>query len=98
MNTLKETFVIVRANSEHVHDYIQEFISFDKKELEAKCSELNEEGNSKWKAHYEKREARKKNPKTWNPITLFTVKDLETAISEHRDTLIDYYSEQDESY
>ncbi len=99
MKNLKEAFVIVKLHYESSYDFIQDgFISFNKEEIDLKCSQLNDESNSKWKANHDKKRAKRKVITEYNPIIIFGVKDLATAIEKHRDGVADYHTERGESY
>jgi len=90
MKTLKETFVIIKPFEGH-SDLFQNYISFDKQEIELKCTELNNEINAKFK------KSSRKNKLPFIPLVIFMVVNLEDAIEQFKNNVADYYSEEDAS-
>jgi hypothetical protein len=91
MKTIKETFVIVKQ-FEGQFDFFQNYISFDKAEIDLKCEELNKKAND----DFEKNS--KKNKLPLIPLVIFMVLNLEEAINKFRDNVKDHYIEHDASY
>jgi hypothetical protein len=90
MKTIKETFVIVNQ-VESYFGYFQNYISFDKEEIDLKCQQLNKEANDNFKKH------RKKTKLPFIPSVFFIVLDLEEALVKFSDDIIEYYREGDAS-
>ncbi len=91
MKTNKDAFVIIKQ-FEGQFDFFQNYISFDKDEIELKCAELNKEAND----NFEKNS--KKNKLPFIPLVIFIVLNLEEAIEKFRDCVADHYIEHDASY
>jgi hypothetical protein len=90
MKTIKEAFVIVNQ-FESYSCYFQNYISFDKEEIDLKCQQLNKEANDNFKKYS------KKTKLPFIPLVLFIVLNLEEAIAKYTKDVIDYYREGDES-
>lgn len=90
MKALKKTYVIVKNFDGH-WGYFQDFVSFNKKELVVKCKKFNKEANDKFKADS------KKNNLPYIPLIIFKVLNLDEALTEFKDSVASYYSEEDES-
>lgn len=89
MKTIKETFVIVKQFKGHF-DFFQNYISFDKSEIDLKCEQLNKDANDRFEKNSKKNEL---------PfIVIFMVLNLEEAIEKFRENVADYYIEHDASY
>ena len=91
MKKIKEAFVIVKQ-FEGQFDFFQNYISFDKAEIDLKCEQLNKEAND----NFEKNS--KKNKLPFIPLVIFMVLNLEEAIDKFRDNVADHYIEHDASY
>jgi hypothetical protein len=81
---LSEVFIIVN-DFESLSSFYTDNVSLDRKSLEVKCSEMNDEFNLTIKNNTSRFEK-------------FKVMTLSEATEKFHDDCIDYYSEQDESY
>lgn len=89
MKTTEEAWVIIKQHGEQF-DFFQNYISFDKNEIEAKCSELNEKTNERFKKHSTLGD-------NFIPLTIYTAVNLKDAIEKFRDCVADHYRVEDES-
>lgn len=97
MQSLNKAFVIVE-NYSGSSGYIQDFISFNKEELEKKCAELNKEKNDGWKIQHERMMKKRKNPNPFVESIAYTVVNLSTAIDNLTSMAYDENRTEDESY
>jgi hypothetical protein len=79
---LEQAYVIIKQY-DSLYDYFQNYISFNKLELEELCNKFNKKLHKKFKR---------------DDINPYKVMDLKSAIDEFRNNVADYYIEQDESY
>lgn len=75
MKTIKETFIIIKQFYGQ-YEFFQNYVSFDKTEIDLKCEKLNKEENDK----FEKNSYKNKLP--YIPITIFKVLNLGEAIDK----------------
>lgn len=94
MKTLKEVFVIVEQNPLSDSEFFQDYISFDKEELDLKCKVLNKERNDA----IEKIQRKNKKLSYYIPITFFIVLPLSEAIEKIKDMVTDSCTIHDASY
>ena len=80
MKNLKDTYVIIKKYEDQ-YSFFQDYVSFDKSELDAKCEMLNKELNDSWKKNSILRKT------IYTPITVFTVVSLYDAIDMFTDLL-----------
>ncbi len=100
MKTLKEAYVIVKQ-WESQYKFFQDFISFNKSEIEFKCSQLNEEGNAVYKKNYEKKALRNKKKEILYPhipTIIYIVMKLSEAIDKFGDDVAEANTEHSEDY
>lgn len=90
MKTLKATFVIVKQFGDHLN-FFEDYVSFNKLELDLKCEALNKEVNDKFK------NSKKTILLPYIPTVIYLVLNLEEAIEKFGDDVADYYSPDDES-
>jgi len=83
---LKYTYIIVKPNGSE-YDFFQNFVSFDKAKLEAKCKKMNREANAGWREKHAKSKAKNKTP--WIDLVIFEVMDLDSATEKLREMVYD---------
>lgn len=83
MKNLKETYVIIKQFDSY-SSLVQDYVSFDKSELDEKCASLNEYYNKKISKEFE--------------LNIFQVVSLKEAIELVIDDCVDSHTEHDESY
>jgi len=100
MKFLKETYVIIERFGGHYQYFNDEsFVSFNKKELEAKCNQINKKEYKELKEKIDKQNKKKKEKYILphiDDIKRFAVVDLQTAIEEIKDIVYEYYRPQSE--
>lgn len=93
MKQLKEAFVIVKHYG-GIFSFFEDYISFNKEEIDLKCEWMNKEANDAFEKTRTKRDAKQ----PFTPSVIFIIMDLEKAIDKFRDDVSDHYTEHDASY
>lgn len=97
MKKQEETFVIVKW-LEGESSFFENYISFDKSELDIKCSELNKEVNDKFREQLKKRKYKRKKEVEFIDSIIFKVMDFKTAIETFANDIYDSCTVHDASY